>query len=864
MTDQTAGVVQADVLLADGSTVHIRQVEPGDAERVAAMHERLSERTRYLRYFSAYPRIPPRTLARFVTVDHHDREALVVEVENKIIAIGQYERLGPGAPDAEVAFTVEDPYQGRGIGSVLLEHLAARAASAGITRFVAEVLPANQAMLRVFRDAGYEVNRRFVDGVVHLTFAIAPTARSIEVQRRREQKAEAASIARLLSPRSVAVYGIRRDGTGFGSALLRHLLAGGYTGAVYPIHPEASTVAGLPAFRTATQAPGPVDLALVAVPAERVQAIIEDAARAGAHAAVVASAGFAEVGNVELQRRLVDAARAMRLRLVGPNALGIANSDPAIRLNASLAPRLSEPGRVGLFCQSAAMSIAMLAEADARGIRLSTFVSAGNRADVSGNDLLQYWRDDPHTDVVLLYLETFGNPRKFARIARELGQTKPIVAVTAGSAASPSPDGREAMDALIAHSGVIRVDTIPELFDVASVLATQPLPAGNRVGVVGNVPSLAALARDACTRAGLVVPVPPRIVAQDGPPSQLIGAVRDALDDDAVDTVFVVTAPRMAGIDSGDTIVADQARALATAAAGADKPVVAALVGMAAGDPRPTESGVACFETVEAATRALAHVARYAAWRREPRGTVPDLSGVDSVRARAVAEREGPVEELLAAYGISVVPTRPAASAVAALAAAQELGYPVAIKSARPNLRNRLDLGAVRLNLADPRALRRAYDEVAERFGPAVLVQPMVTPGVACVVEVVDFPGVGPAIAFGLGGIASDLLGDKAWRLAPVTDTDAAALVREPKASAMLQGYRGAPPVDLDALAELLVRVGQLADENPEVKRLTLNPVLANPTGLVVLHASVVYGEATPRPDTGPRQLSPDPLWSAK
>jgi acyl-CoA synthetase (NDP forming)/GNAT superfamily N-acetyltransferase len=844
-------VPAVDVLLSDGSTVHMRPISPDDADKVVALHSRFSERTRYLRYFSPYPRIPARDLERFVNVDHTNREALVAELGDDLIAVGRYERLGEGASDAEVAFVVEDAYQGRGIGSVLLEHLAEAARESGISRFVAEVLPQNRTMLRVFGDAGFQVSREYADGVVHLTFPIAPTQRSVEVQRRREQQAEARSIARLLSPTSIAIYGARRDGTGLGATLLRHAVEGGYTGSIYPVHAEMSTVEGLPAYRSAADAPGPVDVALVAVPAAQISSVVADAARAGVHALVVASAGFAESGfdGVARQRSFVAEARAHGMRVVGPNALGLVNTDRAVRLHATMAPVELKPGRIGVFCQSAAVAIAILGEAYERRVGLSTFVSVGNRADVSGNDLLQFWRDDPRTDVVLLYLETFGNPHKFSRIARELSRDKPVVAVATGAAGGQGLDP-EALAALFAHSGVIRVDTVGQLFDVGDVLAHQPLPVGNRVGLVGNAGALVTLARGAVRQAGLEVPGPGRTVPTGADPDELEAAVRSTLDDDSVDAVLVVIAPPLPGVD----VVYESAAA--DAATGADKPVVAVFVGStwsAAGPLR--DAGVPTFGTVEEAVAALAHVGRYAAWRREPAGNPPELSDVDPAAARSVIARRGSASDLLGTYGIPTVTARSVTSAEEAVSAAGEIGYPVAVKTAFTGLRARIDLGALRLDVDDDRGVRTAYEEVAARFGPQALVQAMAPPGVACVVEVVDDPAFGPVVGFGLGGLATELLGDRVWRAAPLTDTDAAALVREPRAAALLHGYLGTPPVDVAALVDLLLRVGEMVDQHQEIKRLSLNPVLAHADGLSILHADVEYGDPLPRPDTGPRRL---------
>jgi acyl-CoA synthetase (NDP forming)/GNAT superfamily N-acetyltransferase len=835
---QPASDRSADVLLSDGMAVHLRQIRPEDAPGIVAMHSRFSERTRYLRYFSPYPRIPERDLQRFVNVDHDSREAFVVSSGDRILAVGRYERLGPDAADAEVAFVVEDAYQGRGIGSVLLEHLAAAARDAGITRFVAEVLPENGAMLRVFADAGYQVQREYADGVVHLTFPIAPTERSLEVQWRREQRTEARSIARLLAPRGVAVYGASASGHGIGAALLGHLRDGGFTGTVYPIHPTAASVAGLPAFRTARDAGSSVDLAVVAVPPEAVPDVVADAAAAGVHGLVVVSAGFAETGAPEgaaAQRDLIRAAHTAGMRVVGPNCLGVANTDPRVRLNATLAPRLPLPGRAGFFSQSGALGVALLAEADRRGLGLSSFVSAGNRADVSGNDLLQYWEDDPGTDVILLYLESFGNPRKFARLARRIGRTKPIVAVASPYRAPGVGPDRAAVTSLFAQAGVVRVDTVAELFDVGVLLAHQPLPAGRRVGVVGNSPALTGLAAAACRDAGLAVGTRyPRDVGPLASAHDFGDALADAATDREVDALVAVVAPPLPGQLSDED--ADFAAALASVALAGDKPTVAtSLV-----DKLP--AGVPAYPSVEEAVRALGRVCGYADWLRQPLGTVPAVSIVES-------------PDLLAAYGIEVVPTVPADSVETAVAAAATLGYPVALKAAGEALRHRLDLGAVRLGLADAAAVATVYEDMAGAFGAEVLVQRMVPPGVACVVEMVEDPVFGPVVGFGLGGVATDLLGDRAWRAAPLTDRDASALVDEPRAAPLLHGYRGAGQVDRAALADLLVRVGRLVDEQPQVRALRLNPVLARADGLSVLHAEIRYGEPAPRPDEAPRRL---------
>ncbi|GAA1396200.1 GNAT family N-acetyltransferase [Catellatospora coxensis] len=868
----------ADVLLSDGTTVHLRQITPDDGDAVVAMHSRFSERTRYLRYFSPYPRIPARDLHRFVNVDHTDREAFVVAAGDRLVAVGRYERLGEQAVDAEVAFVVEDAYQGRGVGSVLLEHLAAAAAEAGITRFVAEVLPENGAMLRVFTDAGYEVTRRYADGVVTLTFPVAPTERSRAVQADREQRTEARSVARLLRPRAVAVYGASASGHGVGAAVLAHLRAGGFAGPVHHVHPDGTrsladlspppppappaggggapvTAAGAPDPRRPAPIGGPsrpgepgsglgrggetpgvsgIDLAVVATPPAALPEVLADAAAAGVHGLLV----LTEMDPAQ-RRDLVRAARVAGMRVIGPGSLGIA--DHAVSLNATLVPRLPTPGRVSLFCHSGTLGLLLLAEAERRGLGMSGFVSAGRRADVSGNDLLQFWAEDPHTDVVAMYLESFGNPRKFARIARAVGRHKPIVMLAGHTGHGGSTLDEAAMQALRAHSGVIEVGTVGELFDVATLLAAQPLPAGDRIGVVSNAFALAALASAEIRAAGLRVGRS-GAVGPAAKPDEFAAAVHAALHSDDTDAVVVVVAPPLptgplAADQSAETaLLGPYADALADAVRDADKPVLASF--LAGQGP----AGVPSYRSIEEAVRALAQVTRRAAWLRAPAGTLPP--------APPGADPAAPdLDTLLDSYGIPVVPSTRAAGAEQVAAAARGYGAAVALKVAdRPN---RIDLGAVRLNLGGRDEARRAYSDLEQLFGAGVevLVQPMVAPGIACVVEVVDDPAFGPVVGFGLAGPVTELVGDRAWRAAPLTDTDAAALVRAPKAAPLLAA------ADADALAALLVRIGQLAADTARLRHLVFNPILVHPAGVSVLHALGELATSTPRPDTGPRQL---------
>ena len=648
---------EADVVVADGGTVHLRPIEPSDADALVKFHAGLSARTRYLRYFSAYSRIPERDLYRFTHVDHHDRVALVAWLGDEIIAVGRYERTAPGPSsaeassklpsEAEVAFVVADAHQGRGIGSVLLEHLAAAARESGIARFTALVLAENDAMIRVFREAGYQTTRHVEYGEVTLEFDIDETALTEEVTREREQHAEAKSIRRLLFAGSVAVVGASSDEGKIGNVVFRNLLRMGLEGTLYPVNEHARHVSGVRAYPSVLDVPDPIDLAVICVPADAVPPVVEQCAAKGVHALVVISGGYAEGGSAagrEAQRSLVAAARQHGMRVVGPNCLGVINTDPATRLNASLAVVPPLPGRAGFFCQSGALGIAVLGEAARRGLGVSTFVSAGNRADVSGNDLLQFWETDEATDVVLLYLESFGNPRKFARLARRLGRRKPIVAVKSGRglvSAGPASTAVELPELTVATlfeaSGVIRVDTLGDLLEVALLLTTQPLPAGDRVAVVSNSTAVAVLVADACASAQLPLS---RLndVGADATPDAFEAAVLSAVRADDADAVVAVFVPPLQHIPADE-----YALALHGAAAGGGKPVLSTFLGFEGipsalakpGPYAPARGSVPSYPTPERAVRALAGVVRYAQWRSRPTGEVP-VFDADVSAARAL------------------------------------------------------------------------------------------------------------------------------------------------------------------------------------------------------------------------------------
>ncbi|MFI6249605.1 GNAT family N-acetyltransferase [Streptomyces sp. NPDC051016] len=935
---------EADVVLRDGGTARVRPITVDDADRLVSFYEQVSDESKYYRFFAPYPRLSAKDVHRFTHHDFVDRVGLAATIGGEFIATVRYDRIGTDgmpasapADEAEVAFLVQDAHQGRGVASALLEHIAAVARERGIRRFAAEVLPANSKMIKVFTDAGYTQQRSFEDGVVRLEFDLEPTDRSVAVQRAREQRAEARSVRRLLAPGSVAVIGVGRAPGGVGRSVLGNLRDAGFTGRLHAVNQafpdDLKEVDGVPAHRSVRDIEGPVDLAVVAVPAEHVPGVVTDCGEHGVQGLVVLASGYAESGQDgrARQRELVRHARTYGMRIIGPNAFGIINTADDVRLNASLAPEMPRPGRIGLFAQSGAIGIALLSRLHRRGggvtgtTGVSTFVSSGNRADVSGNDVIQYWYDDPDTDVVLMYLESIGNPRKFTRLARRTAAAKPLVVVQ-GAGSAPQGHAVRAtrlphatVSALLRQAGVIRVDTITELVDAGLLLARQPLPAGPRVAIVGNSESLGLLTYDRCLAEGLR-PARPLDLTTGATAADFHRALAGALADDSCDAVVVTAIPTIGEGTVGDAELAEALRSAAEGVPG--KPVLVVHVELgglaealsaagrtapqapqapqasappergdlqrpaerpptaeAAADrtpapptPHPCSRLIPAYPAAERAVRALAEAVKYAQWRREAAepGKVPEYEDIDEKGTAeligALLERgEGltlGVEEtcaLLGGYGIDVHRALPAPTPEAAAGAARDLGYPVALKATAPHLRHRADLGGVRLDLADEEQLRRAYAELTELFGPPEelrpVVQRMAPRGVDTVVRAVIDPAAGAVLSFGLAGAASQLLGDMAHRLVPVTDRDATSLVRSIRTAPLLFGWRGSTPVDTPALEELLLRVSRLVDDHPEVVAVTLEPVVVARHGLSVLGATVRLAPPPARDDLGPRTL---------
>ena len=866
---RSAGAV--DVILRDGATLRLRAPAKEDAGALAAFFTGLSERSFYMR-FHGIRHVDDSLVQHFLDPDWQERGVLVGEQGDRIVAVAEYMRLRDESV-AEAAFAVADEHQGRGIGTRLLEQLALRAAEAGIERFVAEVLPENRAMLGVFEGAGLEVTRELDGGEFEVRFPIASTERYMRTRDERDHLAVTTSLRPFFEPKSVAVIGASRRRGSIGGELFRNILAADFAGSAYPVNRDGEPVGGVNAYKAIADLPESVDLAVVCLPGPLVLDAAEAALVSGVKALCVISSGFAEIGaeGRERQDRLLHLVRAHGGRLVGPNCLGIAV--PPLGLNATFGPRALPAGPIAFSSQSGALGLALLEKASERNLGFSAFVSIGNKADVSSNDLLEWWEDDDETQLVLLYLESFGNPQKFARLAGRVARRKPVLALKAGSteagaraasshtAALASSD--TAVEALFSQAGVIRAGTLEELVDTAALLSSQPLPRGRRVGVLTNAGGLGILCADACAAAGLELPELSQetratlqpLLPEDASlanPVDLLGSATAAtfeavlpalLEDKRLDSLIILFVPPVvAGTDEVAATIRN-----AVGRSDTDKPVLAVLIRGRGTPPALRENGieVASFAYPESAARALGLAAARAEWLRRPAGSVPAEPEVDLTAARRIVEiaLEGRSEvwldaeatrRLLEAYGVPVAPQRAAQTSDEAVEAARELGLPVVLKTTAAGA-HKTEQGGVALDLRDERQVRAA----AEQIGLPVLVQPMVSGGAELLAGIVQDPVFGPLVAFGPGGVFAELIGDAAFRIAPLTDVDADELVHKGKAGSLVAGFRGAPAADAAALVDLLHRLSRLAEDVPEVAELDLNPVIALPSGCVAVDARV-------------------------
>ncbi len=881
---------ETDVVLSDGGTVKIRPIVPDDAPLIESLHASLSAETIYFRFFSPVKKLSETMLYRFVNVDYSDRMAFVAILREEIIAVSRYERL-PGRSEAEVAFLVSDAHQGRGLGSIMLEMLAARASEAGITRFIAETLPENQKMLRVFHGAGYKDSRSYQDGVVRVVFDIEPTAESVEKMQGRERAAVAKSIGKILSPRSIAVVGASTTAGSVGNVIFRNILESSFSGTVYPVNQHALSVSSVKAYPSLLAIPDEIDLAVIVVPANEVLSVVDQAADKGVSGLVIISSGFSETGaeGTIKERELVRFARQNGMRLVGPNCMGVANTDPRIALNATLGPHGIIPGRASLIAHSGALGLAIVEEARRRGIGLANFVSSGNRADVSGNDLMHYWEQDDTTDVVLLYLESFGNPRSFVRIARRLSKNKPIVAVKAKRVATVPPTMSifrggnpvqdqsvpsasegvlgipqlsdsdpqiesisvdEAVDAMFAHTGVLRVSSLSELFSLGHALETQPPPRGPNVVILSNTGGPASIAQDSIERAGLqLAKLTPGTVAHleknlprgakttnpvelpvNSDPKFYEAALKAIISDPNVDSVLTLYVPTVTwkkpsaeaiagqSVTFGTTLLTDISVANATEVAlritkvgsfqGKDtaKTVLANFLALPSTIPALKHDGyeVPLFAFPELAGQALGRMWEYYQWKTKPNGEFLVHAGIDRAAAgSAIANYLSSADEL-------------PAGALSKYLISREV-YLDNVQS--------LEL----LGFYDIHGVGQ-IQKTDENGSPLTA---------EIKLSVVHDRVFGPFVTMQLGGLLADLLDSKATRVLPLHDLDAQELIASIPGSKIFNGYRTVPRLDVQALTDLLSKLGQFVENHFAIANITLNPIILGADGYRIESAQI-------------------------
>ena len=866
---------EADVLLTDGGVAHLRPIRPSDAERLVAFYDRVSPESKYLRFFAPYPRLSERDVVRFTHVDYVDRVAFILTLGEEMIAVGRYDRI-EGAT-AEVAFLIEDAHQGRGIGQLLLEHLAEAARERGITRFVAEVLPQNRRMAQVFADAGYRVSKGIEDGVLNVEFPILPTDTSVGVMERREHRAERASVERLLTPGRLVVYG-KGDRV---QGLVDSIVKGGFGGEVVAVCTDGSVTAAVTTAPTLAEVEGRLDLALVSVPTAELGGVVIDIAHKGAHGIVVLTG--TDVGASD-NLTVINLARAYGVRALGPDALGLINTAPEVELNATPGP-MPRRGGVGLFCQSAAVGVAVLNHAVRQDLGLSSFISTGDYADVTANDAMQYWEDDAATRICLLSLDSIGNPRKFSRITRRLTRRKPVVVFAPGRASRSAHIGvrgglghapDEAVDALFRQAGVMVVHRRGAMIDIAKIAARQPLPAGQRVRIVTNSTTLGAQMCQTCDAVGLLRESQPVLLGAVADPAEFVAAARAALADPGCDSVVC------AAVNVYDEGTEDVIMALEEVAVGAAKPLVGVFLDF---HPPMMSNGSADdvghlprFDAAADAVQALSALTAYAHWRDRDPGAVPLLE-VDENAARRVVNRvlgevpegreltEAETAELLSAYGITVVPRFAVRTLDEAVAVAERLGWNVALKATDRAVRGRPDLASVHRNIDTAAEMAEAWKDLQHLLTDLGLtsddgltaalpvVQAMAPAGVSLVITSREDAAFGPIVSLGLAGIPSDLLGDTVYRVPPLTTVDASAMVRDLKAAPVLFGAHGARGVDIEGIEDLLHRVAQLADAIPQLASVILSPCIASLNSVAVLGARVLIAPTSDRRDPLARVL---------
>jgi acetyl coenzyme A synthetase (ADP forming)-like protein len=879
-----------DLLLRNGAMFRVRSLRPEDREGLKGLFARCSPESIRYRFLHPVKSLSDEMLDRLTAVDGSEHIALVVaqgeDSNERIVAVGRYQTQESRPEVAEVSFLVEDAMQRRGIGTQLLDTLAELARAHGITRFAADVLADNRQMLSVFRKAGYALCSTTSFGVTHIEFPIVQTELAQARAEAQEAEAERSSLSYVLAPQSIAVVGASRNPKSVGGALFQNLIRWRFAGTVYPINPSAKSISGVRAYASVRDLPEVPELVFIAVPARAVLDAARQCAAMGVGALCVISAGFAETGTEgrAAQTELLNICRSSGMRLVGPNCMGMVNAASEVHMLGTFAPTDPPAGNVAISSESGALGLALLNQVGEFGLGISSFVSIGNRADVSGNDLLQYWEADDATGVILLYVESFGNPRKFARIARRVARRKPIIAVKSGrtpggaraasshTAALASSDS--AADALFAQTGIIRVSTLAEFFAVARLLASQPIPAGKRIGILTNAGGPAILAVDAAEAAGLEVPVlseatqvrlraslpaaasvtnPVDIIAGAGP-EQYRASLEALFDEPDLDAILVIFIPPLV---TPSTEVARVISEVVNHHPQQPRTIAAVFL-----DPqtrlraiRAGERNVPVYNYPESAVAALSAAARYGSWRATPPGNfaqIPiDRQMVDQVMANPAGWLPQPeVARLLSAAGIELMPSSVARSPEEAAAAAKSYEHPVALKIVEPAVLHKSDVGGVTLNVPVAEAAD-AYRRLATQLSAhgielaAASVTPMAKSGIEVLAGVTNDPVFGPLVAFGSGGVLVELFEDVVFRVLPLTDRDVKEMIAQTRVSRLLRGYRGSPPADLPALERLLLALGALADAATRIAEIDLNPVIVHPDdeGLSLIDARMRLSE---------------------
>jgi acyl-CoA synthetase (NDP forming)/RimJ/RimL family protein N-acetyltransferase len=854
-------------LLTDGTAIQVREIRPDDLDAVHDLHRGMSPDNLYLRFFGLSRRITEEVSVRLCRRPGPAHAVLGAWLGDELVGVANYEPMGePGV--AEIALAVADGMHHRGVGTLLLEHLVSLARSRGIREFRADTLAQNVEMLRVFASAGLAVRRDLAGGVVDVRMPLAADARYLDAVAERERQADVASLRHLLCPASVAVVGAGRRPESVGGAILRNLVSGGFPGAVFAVNPRAGErLAGVPCVPSVAALPEAPELAMIAIPPDAVVRCAEECGRRGVRSLVVITSGSNGPA-------LLATCRRYGMRLVGPNCLGVSNS--AVQLDATFAALPVRAGTAGVVVQSGGIGIALRDHLSRLDVGVSSFVSVGDKYDVSSNDLLLWWEADPATRLGVLHVESYGNPRKFARTARRVGRRVPLLTVVAGrstagrraaashTAAAATPTVTQ--EALFRQAGIIASHGLGELLDTVALLAHQPIPAGDRVAIVSNAGGAGVLAADACADTGLTAAalseetvrelrqLLPRGAACAGPvdttavidPERFTRCLDLVAADDGVDAVLALVVPTAASDPTA-----------AVAAGGAAKPLTAVVLGQPESvrvRNGPDGRRVPSYAFPEDAARALARARSHGRWLERPAGNEPRFADVREHTVTRIIRRfldevpEGgwlrlaDTMELLGAYGLPLADWRPAASAEDAVRGAAELGDHVVLKADVPGIVHKSEAGAVQLDLRGEADVRRAYGRLAVRFGDrlsGVLVQRMATGGVEILCGIVQEPIFGPLVVFGLGGVATEVLGDRSARLTPLTDVDAAELIRSVRSAPLLLGHRGAPAVDTASLEEALLRLSRLADDHPDIAEVDLNPIIARPDGVVAVDARV-------------------------